>query len=145
MKENEKEKPTELSKIAGRNLVILRKKFHITQEKLAELIGISSTHLSNIERGYCGASLKLIGQILKALPITPNDLFIEKSKKTSTNDLTSILKYNLESFGFNLYMELTDYIKSQKYENASEDYGNYHIPPKKRNPKEMVADPGKKK
>lgn len=140
MNKTEKEKPTELSIIAGKNLGILRKKFHISQEKFAELLEISSPHLSNIERGKCGASLKLIEKILHTFPVTPNELFLDNSKRKKINNLTNILRNNMESFGFNLYMELTEFYSSTENRQSEWNSDNYKIPPKKRNVKTKVAD-----
>lgn len=54
----------------------LRKKRKMSQEKLAELIGISINSLSNIENGkFFPSFLNLIG-IFKAFEIQPNTLFI---------------------------------------------------------------------
>lgn len=41
----------------GKRVKRLRKKQHLTQAKLAEMIGITSKHLSEIERGVTGMSI----------------------------------------------------------------------------------------
>jgi transcriptional regulator with XRE-family HTH domain len=59
----------------GRRLRRLRLARDITQERLAEQIGISITFLGLIERGVNAPSFETIEQIAKALKINVADLF----------------------------------------------------------------------
>ena len=59
----------------GLNINYYRKKNGITQEKLAQLIGVEKNHIGNIERAKIGASLDTIFSICKSLNISPKDLF----------------------------------------------------------------------
>lgn len=59
-----------LNKAIGLRIKEIRTQKNISQEKLAELIGVcNGTHLSNIERGYCGISLPKLVRICKVLNI----------------------------------------------------------------------------
>lgn len=133
------EKHSKLSRIAGKNLVIIRKQLHLTQEQCAELIGITASHLSNFENGKCNVSLKVIEQILDALPISPNELLTERSKQKKETGLQEIILKHMESFGFSLYLDLLENYKK----GISENTADYKIPPKKREPMTKVA--GRKK
>lgn len=132
------EEPSKLSVIAGKNLVIVRKKLHLTQEQCAEMIGITVPHLSNFENGKCNVSLKVIEQIMKALPVTPNDLLIDRTVQNKRNDLEDIISRHMESFSFALYTDLVEVYRNNNI--YPFDLQDYKIPPKKRNHKVKVAD-----
>lgn len=137
-----KEEPSQLSIIAGKNLVIIRKKLHLTQEKCAELIGITVPHLSNFENGKCNVSLKVIEQIMKVLPVTPNDLLIDRTTQKQRNELEDIIARHIESFSFGLYADLVEAYQNNNINPT--DIRDYKIPPKKRDTKTKVADKKKK-
>lgn len=61
----------------GLNIAYYRKKKDLTQEQLAEQIGISRTHLSNIEatRVYKPMSLDVLLNIAEALQVDVSKLF----------------------------------------------------------------------
>jgi len=52
----------------------------LSQEQLAELIGVTRQTISLIESGQYNPSLKLCASICKALGVTLNDLFWEDDK-----------------------------------------------------------------
>ena len=64
-------------KAIGKRIKIARIKADLTQEKLSEMIGVSPTHLSNIETGSTRVSLKTIVSIANALHITSDDLLCD--------------------------------------------------------------------
>ena len=53
----------------------IRKSKRLTQEKLAEAIGLDTPNLSNIERGKRFVSAETLEKIIKALNIEEKDLF----------------------------------------------------------------------
>ncbi len=59
----------------GLNIAYYRKANGLSQEKLAELVGISRTHMSRIETAECAVSLDVVFLICSALSITPDKLF----------------------------------------------------------------------
>ena len=61
-------------KAIGKRIKIARIKADLTQERLAERIGISPTHLSNIETGTTRVSLSTIISIANALSVTGEDI-----------------------------------------------------------------------
>lgn len=58
----------------GDNIQKLRKSVGMSQEKFAEHIGISRTHIGHIEQGRKEASLQLLQRIAKALKVKVNEL-----------------------------------------------------------------------
>ena len=59
----------------GLNISYYRKIRDLSQEKLAELIDISRTHMSRIETAECAVSLDVIFDICDVLCISPEKLF----------------------------------------------------------------------
>jgi transcriptional regulator with XRE-family HTH domain len=60
----------------GRRLRLLRLTRDLTQERLAEQIGISVTFLGLIERGVTTPSFKTIEKIAAALKVSVSELFL---------------------------------------------------------------------
>lgn len=59
----------------GLNVVYYRKKKHLTQLKLAELVDIDRSHISAIELGNVGVSFDVIFKLCEVLEISPKHLF----------------------------------------------------------------------
>lgn len=59
----------------GDTVRTLRKRQHVSQEKLAELANIDRAYMGRIERGETSVSLDKIWAINTALNTTPNQLF----------------------------------------------------------------------
>ena len=66
-------------KAIGKRIKIARIKADLTQEKLSEIVGVSPTHLSNIETGTTRVSLNTIINIANALHITSDDLLCDNA------------------------------------------------------------------
>ncbi len=66
--------------LIGERIRIARENKKLTQEKLAECIGISTTSLSNIEQGKTSPNLKNMIAIAKVLDISIDALLSEESK-----------------------------------------------------------------
>ncbi len=64
-------------KAIGKRIKIARIKADLTQERLAERINISPTHLSNIETGTTRVSLSTMISIANALSVTSDDLLCD--------------------------------------------------------------------
>lgn len=62
-------------KLLGKRIKELRKEAGLTQEKLAELIGIETTSLSGIESGRHFPSLSTVEKIAKSLNVEMKTLF----------------------------------------------------------------------
>ncbi len=62
-----------------------------TQAELAEAAGVTTDHISHVESGSNGISLKLLLKIRQALRITPNDILTgeyETEEKSDGNTLS---------------------------------------------------------
>ncbi len=82
-------------KAIGKRIKIARIKVDLTQEKLAEMIELSPTHLSNIETGTTRVSLSTIISLANALSVSVDDLLCDsviKSKVQFEKDIKDILR-----------------------------------------------------
>jgi len=59
----------------GRKVQKLRKEKELTQERLAEKVGVSTTWIGYIETGYKRPNLKMIYKIANALGVKVKDIF----------------------------------------------------------------------
>ncbi|MEI8291904.1 MAG: helix-turn-helix transcriptional regulator [Verrucomicrobiota bacterium] len=64
----------------GKNVAALRKKCGLTQEKLAEEIGVSAWYVQAVERGVNFPSLPILGKIKTILECSWNRLFEDCEK-----------------------------------------------------------------
>lgn len=62
----------------GLNIAYYRKLRDMSQEKLAECVNISRTHMSRIETADCAVSLDVIFNICDVLDISEDKLFVFK-------------------------------------------------------------------
>ena len=78
----------------GQQIRRYRKAHGLSQEQLAEQIGISVTHMSHIETGNTKLSLPVLVDIAKTLEIQTDDLLSEKPSEryTSFHELTELLE-----------------------------------------------------
>ena len=81
-------------KAIGKRIKIARIKADFTQERLAEAVEISPTHMSNIETGTTRVSLSAIVSLANALSVTVDDLLCDsvvKSKVQFEKDIAAVL------------------------------------------------------
>ena len=81
-------------KAISKRIKIARIKADLTQERLAEMVEISPTHMSNIETGTTRVSLTAIVSLANALSVTVDDLLCDsvvKSKVQFEKDIAGIL------------------------------------------------------
>lgn len=67
-------KTTKKDLLLGKRISRMRKKAGLTQEKLAEKINISTTHIGLVETGKRRLSLKTLQKIASAIGIKARDL-----------------------------------------------------------------------
>ncbi|RAV02694.1 helix-turn-helix domain-containing protein [Paenibacillus sp. YN15] len=84
----------EFKQLVGEQVRKARKLRGITQEKLAELSGVSLSYLSDVERSQRNISLESLGKIIEALRIEPAQLFTDDSipEDASLNDANDSLR-----------------------------------------------------
>lgn len=65
----------DIKKLLGRRIKELRTRKGLTQEKLAEMIGVGERNLSKIECGNNFVTSETLSNILSALDVEPSELF----------------------------------------------------------------------
>lgn len=66
----------ELKKLFGKRVQALRFSAKMTQENLADEVGVTVESISNIERGVYGPSFNTLEKLAKALNVPVKNLFI---------------------------------------------------------------------
>ena len=69
----------------GQRIRKFRKAYNLSQEQLAEKIGISTTHMSHIETGNTKLSLPVFVAIANALSVQTDELLYDIPQNTKTN------------------------------------------------------------
>lgn len=78
----------------GKRIKAARKKRNVTQEALADVIGVTVNHISNIETGNTKLSLQVLIHIANFLDVTTDELLcdnIKKSKMVFSAEIEEIL------------------------------------------------------
>lgn len=81
---------SDIPKIFGKNIQRKRKALNLTQERLAELLGIGQQSLSRIERGAISPKFDRLSTFAHALHTSVSELFIEEG--TTDSDTEAMLK-----------------------------------------------------
>ena len=68
----------------GQRIRKFRKAYHLSQEQLAEKVGISTTHMSHIETGNTKLSLPLFVKLANVLSIQTDELLHDTPQKNKT-------------------------------------------------------------
>ena len=66
---------SDIKKLLGKQIKLYREKANLTQEQLAEKIGINSRSVSVIECGINFVTAETLSMIARALDVTPKTLF----------------------------------------------------------------------
>lgn len=96
----------------GQRIRKYRKVVGLSQEQLAEQIGISVTHMSHIETGNTKLSLPVFVDIARTLDVSTDDLLSEKvtERKVCDGEINNLL----DSCSVNQLKIITDVIKATK-------------------------------
>ena len=100
-------------KAIGKRIKIARIKADLTQERLAEMVDISSTHMSNIETGTTRVSLTAIVSLANALSVTVDDLLCDsvvKAKVQFEKDIAGILA-DCDEYEIRMIKDMTKALK----------------------------------
>lgn len=101
-------------RLFGRRLKELRTKNKITQEKLAEIIGVEQQQICRIEKGGCFTTIDNLERLSKALKVPVDELFNFSHQKDSDalmSDLYELLKKASESQLKLIYRIVNDILK----------------------------------
>ena len=72
--------------LIGKRIRKRRKQLKLTQEKVAEIIGISPQHMSNIERAISIPSTEVVMGLAMALKTTPDEFLVGAVKYTEDDE-----------------------------------------------------------
>lgn len=107
-----------VSKLLGDNVQRLRKKNNLTQTELAEKIGISQKHLSDIETGTKFPSAGIIEKLAHELNVQVSILFGGSDAYDISNKVTVLVMNNLQpklNLIFNDVEEIKKMLKNLKF------------------------------
>lgn len=79
----------------GQRIRRIRKAHRLSQEELAEKVGISTTHMSHIETGNTKLSLPVFVDIAQALEVQTDSLLYDEPREsvnTAINSITAVLE-----------------------------------------------------
>lgn len=88
----------ELAKIIGNNLSALRSDMGLTQEKLAETAGTSTSFYANLERGNKGVSVAVLYNLACCLGVTVDRLLYEPIADTHVKNIAILLRDKPQNF-----------------------------------------------
>ena len=84
------------NKSVGTKIKVLREKNNLTQEQLAELVNLSTNHISVIERGLKTPKLDTFVDIANALGVSADEILcdvVEKATMIKSSALSDKLKH----------------------------------------------------
>lgn len=93
----------------GKRIRVKRKEFGLTQEKLSEILDISPSYVSEIERGTSISSLSTISKISQTLDLSLDYLIYGVNQTSVDNTFSEILK-SIPKKDQKLYIELCENI-----------------------------------
>lgn len=79
----------------GQRIRRIRKARKLSQEELAERVGISTTHMSHIETGNTKLSLPVLVDMARALEVQTDSLLYDEPRNsvtTAMNDIAAVLE-----------------------------------------------------
>lgn len=106
-------------RILGDNLQEVRTHRGLTQEKLAEKVGISTSFYANIERGIKGVSVYVLKQIADELEVSVDYLLNRNNVNSQMSNINLLLRDAPESFI--LYIEGIIRLSKEIFEKTLED------------------------
>ena len=74
----------------GKRIRDARKKKRLTQQQVAEKIGVEPSHISNVERGITKPSLKAVVDIAEVLSVTVDSLVYDSLSQERSHYLDSL-------------------------------------------------------
>lgn len=77
--------------LIGQRIRKFRKAQSLSQEALAEMVGISTTHMSHIETGNTKLSLGVLVDLASVLEVSTDDILFDRSLINKTSILKQLL------------------------------------------------------
>lgn len=104
----------------GRRIKLRRKELGITQEKLAESLGVSPNHLSGIETGVQNPSICFFVDLCETLKVTPDYLLLGSMHSNSVSaDIMDNLKL-CQTEDIEILKKLTEYFVERNQKNYNQ-------------------------
>lgn len=97
----------------GRRIRAQRKKLSLSQEELAEMVNISTVHMSHIETGYTKLSLPVLVDLACALCVRTDDLIFDK-ESLAREELLEEITLELRDCPKNQLLTLRQILSSSK-------------------------------
>ncbi len=88
----------ELALLIGNNIRKYRLKQNLTQEQLAERVGISTSFYANLERGKKSMSIKTLRDLSDALEVGVDFILYENNTRNHIRNIEVLLNNKPESF-----------------------------------------------
>lgn len=67
--------PNDVLSVLGARIKAARKERGLTQERLAEQVGLSTRHIANVEKGDTNPSFEVLSTLVKALGVSVDAVF----------------------------------------------------------------------
>ena len=87
-----------IATIIGMNLQRLRTQYGLTQEQLAEKVGISTSFYANLERGNKGVSISVLYDLANCLGVSVDYLIYPNQADARIRNIETLLRDKPESF-----------------------------------------------
>lgn len=112
-----------ICKQLGENIKRARKELGMTQSSLAEISGISETHISNIEKGETWISCDALAAISNALKVSPAALLVVESENCASpaDELNQKLHELTENFVRSITQEINRNVQLVSYQTHREE------------------------
>lgn len=75
----------------GENIASIRKRHGYTQEQLAEVLGISKSHLSHVEQGDVQLSMDTLWKFVNELHVSADEVLYGRSREAQVKEILSML------------------------------------------------------
>ena len=86
----------DIKRAVGKRIKIVRQRNGLTQDQLAEQVGLSPKYISGIERGVENPTMDILLRVAKALEVEPYDLFLfgesEESEKALRKGIEKMVR-----------------------------------------------------
>ncbi|MDO3411486.1 helix-turn-helix transcriptional regulator [Saccharibacillus sp. CPCC 101409] len=103
-------------RMVGEQIRKHRKLRGLTQERLAEMSGLSFSYVSDVERGTRNISLESLGKLVYALSIKPAQLFEDVNERMSADEESRLKLESLHSLLVDRTPEEIEFILSTSRE-----------------------------
>lgn len=84
--------------LAGQNLQKFRMKEKLTQEQVAEKVGISTSYYANLERGKRSMSISVLLALADVYHVTADSILYEDNRESHIKNICRLLEDKSETF-----------------------------------------------